>query len=79
MDMHDTKASRELQRVSNLIAFNVNGATRSRKVNQHLTWYRFDDGSWLLIYSTSSYADIYLETPAGCIYVSCKNPLRINK
>ena len=43
------QAQIELHRVAPLTAFNVAGATRKRKINQHLARYDFPDGSRLEI------------------------------
>lgn len=44
-----TQAQSELHRIAPLTAFNVSGATKRRKVNQHLARYDFPDGSRLEI------------------------------
>ncbi len=45
-----THAETEYYRVRHLAAFNVNGATRRRTVNQHMREYHFADGSILRVY-----------------------------
>ena len=42
-----TQAYLELQRVRKLSAFNIIGAARARKLNQHAKRYAFGDGSSL--------------------------------
>lgn len=43
------KATKELNRIAELDAFNVLGYINKRKLNQFATRYTFDDGSKLLI------------------------------
>lgn len=49
--MTNYKAHLELNRIKSLSAFNVRGYTKRVKVNQHLQYYSFDDGSELAIYA----------------------------
>ena len=51
--LRNYQAARELERVCNLSAFNVQGATRRERVNQHATRYTFADGSMMQIQTTA--------------------------
>lgn len=51
--MRDYQAAHELNRISRLSAFNIQGATRTRRVNQHETLIDFPDGSRLQLRHTA--------------------------
>ena len=55
----DYQAARELERVRTLPAFNVQGATRRERVNQHATRYLFGDGSVMQIRTTAGRGDAW--------------------
>lgn len=57
--MRNYNAANELNRISNLSAFNVQGATERRRYNQHYVRYTFADGSTLHIYPTRRRADAF--------------------
>ena len=48
-----TQAYLELQRVRKLSAFNIIGAARARKLNQHAKRYTFADGSSLTFHKSA--------------------------
>lgn len=53
------EAKIEYERTKCLIAFNVQGAVKQRKLNQYVTRYKFSDGSRLDISVNQNYAKLY--------------------
>ena len=82
--LRDYAAARELERIKDLSAFNVNGYSERHKLNQHSTLYIFPDGSGLSIRNTSRKADAWHvdwkgnadDVHLGPIY---NVPIRVNK
>ena len=64
--LRNYQAARELERVRNLSAFNVQGATRWERVNQHATRYAFADGSIMQIRTTAGRGDAWHPEWTGC-------------
>lgn len=58
--VNNSAAIAELIRIKRLSAFNVNGYTKKRKVNQYQTRYEFIDGSYLIIRHYSSIASAHM-------------------
>lgn len=82
--MRDYQASRELARIAPLAAFNVAGATKRQRLNQHATRYTFADGSCLLVRATASRGDAWHPewkgTPSDIALGPLQGtPLRINR
>lgn len=61
--------------IKNCIAFNVPGNPKKTKVNQHLTEFKYSDGSILRIYPNKSRANVVDENG----FVIVIGALRINK
>lgn len=57
--LRDYMAARELERVTNLAAFNVEGYSKRQRINQHATLYDFPDGSSLMLHTTRQFADTW--------------------
>ena len=51
--MRNYQAAHELSRISGLAAFNIQGATKTERLNQHATVATFADGSLLWIHHTT--------------------------
>ena len=57
--LRDYAAARELERIAPLSAFNVNGYTKRRRLNQHATRYEFADRSAMVLYLSRRRADAW--------------------
>lgn len=57
--MRNYMAANELNRVCNLSAFNVQGAVKRHKINQHATRYVFPDDSVMLIRTSAQLGDAW--------------------
>ena len=71
----ETQAYNELQRVRNLIAFNVSGYKERKRLNQHATQYTFPDSSILKIYN-SGRGQTWKNANGFC---DCVSLIRVNK
>lgn len=64
--LRDYMAARELDRIAPLSAFNVNGYSKRRKLNQHAVRYEFPDRSVMVLYLSRRRADAWHFDWKGC-------------